>query len=259
APARAAARVASAAPRTSTPAGSAVHARAAALAVHARLRTASCALERAAPACAVAAACPAGPAASLAALLRRARATAARAAAARAAAIAAGPAAPRELAPAGVRATAEVLTRLRVLRAATVPLLRALVAIADALAVVDVVLPVAVLDVGLVEVVVAVDVDVDVAAAPVAVAPERRADRHAGAEGDQARAQRVARRIVRVRRIGRVRPRAVDDRGVVGGDVDDLGIRGLDDDRLTAAAGGRLFDGDALLAVALEVSLLLRL
>ena len=89
-------------------------------------------------------------------------------------------------------AAAKLFARLRALlaRAATVLLLSRRIAIAHALAMLGIVLPLtvllrAVVDVGIaavvvdlvaIEVVVAIDVDVDVAVAPVAVAPERSAD-----------------------------------------------------------------------------------
>src|SRR5262249_8975940 len=93
------------------------------------------------------------------------------------------------------------------------------------------------------EVVVVVVVDVDVAAAPVAVAPDGGADRHADPEREQRRARDVSRRIVRVGRIRGVRPSAVDDRRVVLRHVDDLWIRGLDLDHLRRRRWRRLRRG----------------
>src|SRR5262249_15032168 len=75
---------------------------------------------------------------------------------------------------------------------------------------------------------VVVDVDVHVAAPPVAVAPERAPDRHAYAERERGRAERVAGRVRIGRRVRGVRPRTVDDGRIVGGHVDHLGIGRLD-------------------------------
>src|SRR5258705_13988782 len=88
--------------------------------------------------------------------------------------------------------------------------------------VVDLVLPIRVVHV-LGEVVVVAVVDVDVAAAPVAVAPQRRADRHPDAEGER-RPGDVAGWIVGVRRICGVRPSPVDHGRVVGRHIDHLRI-----------------------------------
>src|SRR5262245_55678697 len=67
-----------------------------------------------------------------------------------------------------------------------------------------------------VEVVVAVDVDVDlaVAPAPTTAATQGSAYDHAGREAEESRAGRIHRRVVVVGRIRRIRPCAIDDRGV---------------------------------------------
>ena len=136
-------------------------------------------------------------------------------------------------------AAAECVARLGVLPGAVPILLAArVVAVLDALTVRAVVLPIAVRNVGLVEVVVVVDVVVHVAvsaapSSPVAVTPQRRADRHADAKREQRRRRDVAGRVVRNRRVRWIRPGAIDCGGVVGRDVDDLRIGRLDlDDRL---------------------------
>ena len=58
---------------------------------------------------------------------------------------------------------------------------------------IDLVVPVAVVDVGAIEAVVAIDVDVDVAAAPVAAAPQRGTG--AAADIDTAKVERIAQAI----------------------------------------------------------------
>src|SRR5882762_6163401 len=133
--------------------------------------------------------------------------------------------------------------------AAAVSLLGRLVAVLRALAVLRSVLPVAVADVGAVEVVVGVVIDVDVTAAPMAPAPHGRADDDAHRE-HECRTCDVARRIVVVGRIRRVGPGTVDDHRVIGRHVDHLRIRGLDD------VDGRpvlLLDLDRLLLAGLEI------
>src|SRR6185295_19536347 len=162
-----------------------------------------------------------------------------------------------ELVAALLGAAAELLARLRsALVAAAVVLLRdPLVLVRDALAVLGLVVEVAVVDVGLVEVVVLVDVDVDVVATPVAIAPDRGADEHAGREREPGRVG-VARRVHVVGRVGRIRPRAVDRARVVGRDVHRLGLRGLDHvDRLVLDRLGL----DRLLGSRLQVARLVRL
>ena len=136
----------------------------------------------------------------------------------------------------GVGAAAKRIPRCGVARLSAAVLLGdALVAIRHGAAMVGVVVPVAVRDVGAVEVVVAIDVDVDVAAAPVAIAPQRAADDDAGGEAEQRAAVgivAIAGRIPVIRRVRRIRPCAVHHGRVVRRHVDDFGIGRLDlDDR----------------------------
>ncbi len=117
----------------------------------------------------------------------------------------------------------------------------------------DVVRPVAVADVGAVEIVVPVDVDVHVVVVPVPAAPQRGARDDAGAPEESVDERRVRHRPVRrvVRRVRGPPPTAVHDRRLVGRHVDDLRIRRLDHD-----VGLRpfLLHLDLLLLVALQIS-----
>src|SRR4029079_4766003 len=140
-----------------------------------------------------------------------------------------------EVLSACVGATAKLLARLRALTllSAAELLLARRNAVPRAFAVLGVMTPVAIADVGAIEVVVLVDVDVYVAATPVAIAPERTADRQPHAEGEQRRPRRV--RVIGIRGVGRIRPRAVDSGRVILWNVDNLRIRRLDlDDGRTA-------------------------
>ena len=117
-----------------------------------------------------------------------------------------------------------------------------------------VVVPIVVVDIRAVEIVVAVHVDVHVRAMPIAAAPERRPHRDPHTKRDGRAGDHVAGRVVVVGRVHGVGPDAVDHRGVVGGHVDHLGARGLDDDGLRLAARGLVLHLDGLLVVALEVA-----
>ena len=143
---------------------------------------------------------------------------------------------------------------------ARVTVLRGLVSAVLVLGTIDVVVDVGVL----------VVIDVDIAAAPVAIAPgvaPGGADGDANAESNEGSAGGVAGGIVAVGGVGRVRPSAVDDGGIVRGDVNDLGVGRFNGDDLrgglgvdggSAGRGGRRrrgFDFDDLLVVGLEVSL----
>ncbi len=120
-------------------------------------------------------------------------------------------------------------------------------------AMIDVVRPVAVADVGAVEIVVPVDVDVHVVVVPVPAAPQRRARGDAGAPEESVDERGVRHRPVRrvVRRVRGPPPTSVHDRRLVGRHVDDLRIRRLDHD-----VGLRpfLLHLDLLLLVALQIS-----
>ena len=92
---------------------------------------------------------------------------------------------------------------------------------------------------------VAIDVEVEATMVPVRAAPERHPDRDADAEREEA-AHDPSRRVVVVRRIGRIGPGAVDDQRIVGRHVDQAGLGRLDaDDR--GPLGRRGLDGDHLL------------
>src|SRR5579862_503070 len=146
------------------------------------------------------------------------------------------------------------------------------VAVPHPLPVVDVVLPIAVADVGLIEVVVVVHVDVDVVvpvAAPTAVAPERRADSHAGTKRQQRGGGDVPGWVIGVGWIARGRPGTVHHGGVVRRHVNHLRVRRLvlDDGGLRRCSLGCRcirrrrrcrFDGDRLLLGALEIACLFR-
>ena len=150
-----------------------------------------------------------------------------------------------------VRPSAERFTRIGVLPLPFAEFLLACrIAVADALTMLGVVLPVGVLDIGLIEVVVLVDVHIDVAPAPVAVPPQRTAYDHPCSEGKQSRARHISGWIVGVWRICRVRPWAVGDRRIVGRDIYRLRIGGLDlDDRRARL----LFARDGLFLARFEI------
>src|SRR5690349_6278414 len=98
----------------------------------------------------------------------------------------------RNVLPPLLRAAAELLARIHARPLALAEfVLAAFVAILHALAMLGVVVPVPVLDVGLVEVVVRIVIDIDATAAPVAAAPERTANRHAHREGKKRCAGRI--------------------------------------------------------------------
>src|SRR5262245_51784112 len=160
----------------------------------------------------------------------------------------------RDVALPGFGTTAKLLARVHARALSPSELVPAsLVAILHAPAMLRVVLPIAAvagLDVGPVEVVVLAVVDIDVTPAPVAVAPVG-ANRDSQSEGKEGSARDITRRVVVIRRIRRIRPRAVHDRRVVRRDVDYLRIRRLDlDDRRAAL----LLGGDVLLLARLEVA-----
>ena len=95
------------------------------------------------------------------------------------------------------------------------------------------------------EVLVAADIEVEPVVMPVGPPPERHAHDDADAEGEEA-AHDPSRRVVVVRRIGRIGPRAVDDQRIIGRHVDHAGLGRLDaDDR--CLPGRRGLQGDDLL------------
>jgi hypothetical protein len=110
-----------------------------------------------------------------------------------------------------------------------------LIPVSDSPAVIDVVMPVFVADIGAIERVVAIDVDINATAAPSPVAgtPDGCADDHAGGK-DEARRIDIGRRVDVIRR-RRVPPVAVHHGRVVGRDVHHLRLRRFDDIDLLAA------------------------
>jgi hypothetical protein len=97
---------------------------------------------------------------------------------------------------------------------------------------------------------VSVDIDINLPAAPVAASPRESpgsAERNACPKGKHGGAKRVPGWIPRVWRVGRIRPRSINHRRIIGRDIDDLGTSRFDFDDL-------LLDNDFLLLCRFEIT-----